>query len=171
MRCVIGILFLWSHAALSQSDTTLTFGYYPDMQQVIQVSTEHGNVAISRLTNGADPVVKEIQMLEERESKALQRRDTTELKKLWARDFTADIPANKVVADKTGLAYYELYMRIVEHVDVRDDKVYSNGTEFIRAMDDRTKTIKEVHKKYMHVWQNGLGGWKLISKFGYELKK
>ena len=171
MRYLIGTVFLLSSHVVFPQDSTLTFGYYPKTQQAIRVVTENGVVAISHLGNNTDPVFNEIQNLEERESKALQRRDTAELKRLWTRDFTTDVPANKVMPDKTGLAYYELYMRFVEHVDIRDTKAYSNGTELIRAMDDKTKTVKEVHRKYMHVWQNSIGGWKLISKFGYEVKK
>lgn len=118
-----------------------------------------------------DPIEREIKVLESRESDALQRRDTAELRKLWARDFTADIPANKIMNDKLGLPYYESYSRIVEHLEIKDGQAFSNGTEFVRLMDEKTKTITTVIKKYMHIWKMGSGGWRLISKFGYEVKQ
>jgi hypothetical protein len=173
------ILLLIASNAIGQTDSTgsLKFGPRDYVKKLMVIIVDGKNVSVNPdlafpgPLDATDPVKREIQLLETRESYALQRRDTAELKKLWGRDFTADIPANRILTDDLGLPYYESYHRIVEHLDIKDGQAYSNGTEIIRLMDDKTKTITTITKKYVHIWKMGIGGWRLFSKFGYEVNE
>jgi hypothetical protein len=106
----------------------------------------------------------EISDLEEIECKAILKRDTITLIKLWDRDFTLDAPSNELATSKNGLPYYVSFTRIVEHLNVIGDFVYTDGYELLRPLQANLNIGNPIKRNYLHVWSRKSGSWKLISK-------
>jgi hypothetical protein len=122
------------------------------------------NIALASPNLIRSPIEIEISELEALECKAILKRDTMVLKKLWARDFTLDAPLNKVIESKNTLPYYVSYKRIIENLNVIGDAVYSRGYEMVQHLKVNGKLEDPVKKSYFHVWKKQNGSWRLVSK-------
>jgi hypothetical protein len=109
--------------------------------------------------------LNEISDLESRECKALEKRDTIMLRRIWSRDFTFDEPQNEIsISGKNPLPYYTSYIRFIENYSMVDDKIYTSGYELVQRLKMSGILEDPIRRNYFHVWTKKDGVWKLTTK-------
>lgn len=152
----------------TDSSQRKTVTYFPKMTEHLVVKN---NIAFSTTLAPKTQTETEIWDLEEMECKALLKRDSVTLQKLWDRDFTLNAPLNKVVTGKNPLPYYISFTRLVERVSVIDNAVYTWGIESLIPLESHGKPGDPIKRRYGHVWMKKYGVWKLVSKQTYKEEK
>jgi hypothetical protein len=106
--------------------------------------------------------------LESRECKALRQRDSITLIMLWGRDFTLDEKQDKLLPSKNGLPYYATLWRTIESITPIDSMtVYSSGFEVSQRIEVGLQVDSVQTKRFLHIWRQRNGIWKLSSKETY----
>jgi ketosteroid isomerase-like protein len=116
-------------------------------------------------------IEKEIKALEQTEVKAVLEKDSTTLLKLWDENFVVNAPANIVVfAGKTTLDRPVLkqaragFTREVEQIIVRDNVVFSMGSETVTPENNNNASAQTIKRRYTNIWMNKNGSWKLVAR-------
>lgn len=115
------------------------------------------NLQLSRIEN-------EIAAVEEKEARAVLKRDTLALMRLWQKDFTLNMPTDQVGTSRSGLPYYGTYSRTIEAITNMDSIVYTRGTELVQPLDLHSKVKPQIKQNFFHVWTKTLGGWRLTTR-------
>lgn len=112
-------------------------------------------------------IESEIRNLEQQEVEAILKKDTVMLLKLWDKDFVVNAPDNMInFAGKTTLDRPVLkrprvsFTREVEHVIIRDDVVFSMGSETVIS----ASALPPVKRRYTNIWMKQNGTWKLMAR-------
>lgn len=123
-----------------------------------------GNVSFATNNLVMTPLENEISDAEDRECKALLKRDTTALKNIWLRDFTLDEPNNEFVNGKNPIPYYVFVTRLVEKCSVTGSNVYTSGYELTQKLTPNGQLEAPVKNTFFHAWTNQSGTWKLSTR-------
>ena len=114
----------------------------------------------------------EIRKLEETERRAVLRKDTATLRKIWDRHLIVNAPMNKVVlSGEDAVARpvitdmeYSSFTREIEQLLVRGDLVISMGNEIIVPFGDEPKEEQAIKRRYTNIWMKQNGGWTLVAR-------
>jgi hypothetical protein len=109
-------------------------------------------------------VERQIIGLESEECNALLKRDTATLKRIWARDYSLDEPANRLVLGRNPLPYYTVMKRIVENLAATDSVVFTSGVELVQMIQVERKVNHVVKRRFFHTWRKTNFVWKLTTK-------
>lgn len=123
-----------------------------------------GNVSFATDNLVMTPLENEIADAEDRECKALLKRDTTALKNIWLRDFTLDEPKNELVSGKNPIPYYVFVSRVVEKCNAIGSNVYTSGYELTQKLKAGGQLEDPVRSTFFHAWTNQFGTWKLSTR-------
>ncbi|MGC1240315.1 MAG: hypothetical protein WA874_01945 [Chryseosolibacter sp.] len=123
-----------------------------------------GNVSFATNNLVMTPLENEISDAEDRECKALLKRDTTALKNIWLRDFTLDEPNNELVNGKNPIPYYVFVTRLVEKCAATGSNVYTSGYELTQKLTPNGQLEAPVKNTFYHAWTNQSGTWKLSTR-------
>jgi len=118
----------------------------------------------------------EIKELEQMEVKAVLENDTITLKKLWDKEYVVNNPDNKVVLAKPNSVFRPVlnkprisFTRVVEHITIKGNIVFSMGHETIIPGGNLPKSGQTVQRRYTHVWMKADGTWKLVARHANEI--
>lgn len=106
----------------------------------------------------------EIAELESREMKAVVKRDTLILSRIWARDFTLDEPLPELVSGKNSIPYYISLTRLICNLYQSDNTVFTSGYEMSQRLDAMGKIESPTKKYFFHTWTKLDGTWKMSTK-------
>lgn len=116
-------------------------------------------------------IENEIRNLEQKEVKAVLEKDSVMLLQLWDKDYVVNSPDNVVVfPGKTTLDRPVLkrsrfsFTRDVEQIIVRDDVVFSMGSETVTPFDDKNLPGQIIKRRYTNIWMKRDGTWKLVAR-------
>ncbi|MFT4024842.1 MAG: nuclear transport factor 2 family protein [Flavihumibacter sp.] len=115
---------------------------------------------------------REIRKLEQLELELMHKGDTaTLLKKLWAKDYVVNNPANTVVTIpdilnliRSGKIDYSTVERIVEKVTLTENIAISMGKEIITPQHATDNAGRKVTRRFTDVWIHTRNGWKLTAR-------
>lgn len=122
------------------------------------------NITIATYNLQLSVMEREMAELESRESQAVLKRDTAELIKLWARDFTLDEASDKLVNGKNPLPYYASFSRLIERCTPVGNDVYTSGYEMVQLLPTNGPMKDPVKRTFFHAWTRKNGQWKLITR-------
>jgi hypothetical protein len=145
----------------SQSKADRTFSHLPGTQKYY-ISKDNIVFVTHNLQMSA--IENEIADLEDRECKAILKRDTAVLIMLWTRDFTVDEPSSGLVNSKNTLPYYASFSRMVEKFTDMGDIIYTSGYEMVQPLKADGGIDDPVKRNYFHRWVKRNGVWKLATK-------
>lgn len=116
-------------------------------------------------------IEQEIRALEQTEVKAVLEKDSAMLLKLWDKNFVVNNPENMVVFPGTTTLDRPVlrqprgsFDRVVEHVIVRDDVVFSMGNETVGPLSKDNVSGPPIKRRYTHVWMKENDTWKLVAR-------
>lgn len=114
---------------------------------------------------------KTIRALEQAEVQAILQKDSATLLKLWDKNYTVNSPDNVIfVAGKTTLDRPVLkrartsFTRDVELVTVKENFVFTMGSETVVPAGDQPATGQTVKRRFTNIWEKQDGGWKLVGR-------
>lgn len=124
------------------------------------------NISFTTYNLQFTPLENEILDLEVIESNALVKRDTAILKKLWARDFTADDkPENKILhVGGNPIPYYTVVSRLIEKFTYMGDIVFTSGYEYSQKLRRDGSLEEMITVEFFHTWTRKYGMWKITTK-------
>lgn len=156
-------LILLVHTLHAQDTTAVLpnkFFQSPKQQTFITI----GNITIVTYNLQLSVIEREMAGLESRECDATLKRDTAELIKLWARDFTLDEAPDKLVNGKNPLPYYASFSRLIERCTPVGNDVYTSGYEMVQLLPTNGPMKDPVKRAFFHAWTRKNGQWKLITR-------
>lgn len=116
-------------------------------------------------------IESQIRKLEQMEAKAVLEKDSATLLKLWDKDFVVNAPDNKInFAGETTLDRPALRMpraeftRDVEHIIIRENTVFSMGSESVHLSKTQTDPAKTITRRYTNIWMKQGEIWKLMAR-------
>jgi ketosteroid isomerase-like protein len=128
-------------------------------------------VLISPLFAQNHDIEAEIKLLEQMEVQAILKKDTVTLLKLWDADYVVNAPDNKInFAGRTTLDRPVLrrartsFTREVEEIIVRENTVFSMGSETVTPSERQTGPQQIVKRRYTNIWMKKDGAWKLMAR-------
>ena len=117
------------------------------------------------------PVIAEINRLEQQEMRAIVQHDTLALQRLWSPAFVVNNPANQAVTTPQVLGFlrhgqidYATMERVVERVTVAGDVAVAMGHEVIMPQRQTDHAGHVVTRRYTNVWQRQGSGWHLLAR-------
>jgi len=125
--------------------------------KIDDVVVETSNIALT-------PVEETLAKAESVEIRALLKRDTVALKRIWLRDFTLDELHSKVQHDPNPLPHYLSLNRRIEKILITGDHAYVSGIEYAVQVKEGNSVDTQVARKYTHLWIKELFGWRLATK-------
>ena len=124
------------------------------------------------LLYGQDKKIEnEIRALEQTEVKAVLEKDSAMLLKLWDKDYVVNSPDNVVVfpgkskLDRPVLKRSKAsFSRDVEQIIIKEDVVFSMGSETVIPASDDKLTGQTIKRRYTNIWMKRDGMWKLVAR-------
>ncbi len=118
-----------------------------------------------------ESVEAEIKILEQREVQAIINKDTVTLLQLWDKNYVVNSPNNVIVfAGKTAIDRPVLkntrtsFTRVVEQILVRENTVFSMGSEKVVTSGIEAGAEKTLKRRYTNIWMKNNGAWKLVAR-------
>ena len=113
-----------------------------------------------------------IRRLDHAEAQGLLRRDSTALRKLWARDFTVNNPRNSITRGSEGVVAlirngtidYSSFVRDIETILFHGTVVIVMGSETITPVNKAPFAGQTVRRRFTHFWMRRGGEWRLTAR-------
>ena len=113
-----------------------------------------------------------IRRLDHAEAQGLLRRDSTALRRIWARDFTVNNPRNSITRGsdevvaliRNGTIDYSSFVRDIETILFHDNVVIVMGSETITPVRKAPFAGQTVHRRFTHFWTRRGGEWRLTAR-------
>lgn len=113
-----------------------------------------------------------IRRLDAEEAQGLLHRDSTSLRRIWAKDFTVNNPRNgitygaeEVVAlIRNGTIDYSTFVREIETMLFHDNVVIVMGAETITPVNRAPFAGQTVRRRFTHFWMRRDGAWRLTAR-------
>jgi ketosteroid isomerase-like protein len=113
-----------------------------------------------------------IRRLDHAEAQGLLRRDSTALRRIWARDFTVNNPRNSITRGaeavvaliRNGTIDYSSFVRDIETILFHGDVVIVMGSETITPVNKAPLAGQTVHRRFTHFWMRRSGEWRLTAR-------
>lgn len=114
----------------------------------------------------------EIRNLEEAERRAVLKKDTGMLRKIWDKDYIVNAASNRIVLSSDDMfarpvltqTTYSSFTREIEQILIKGDIVFSMGSEVIVAEGNIPKAGQPVKRRYTNIWMKQNGTWKLVAR-------
>ena len=121
----------------------------------------------------------EIRKLEETEHMAMLERDTGTLLKIWASDFIANTPANRITLStqelfdliKEGIFTFSSFKREIEKIFIKGNVVVTMGHETVVPIGNSPNAGKTIKRRYTNIWLKQNGEWRLTIRHANEICK
>ena len=125
----------------------------------------------------SDKIEREIRTLEEKEHKAMLKREIETLKNIWATDFIVNTPVNKVSLSsqelfdliKAGVFNYSSFTRNIEQVFIKGNLAITMGSEAVVPQGNTPRSGQTVNRRYTNIWMRDNDGWKLTARHANEI--
>ncbi len=113
-----------------------------------------------------------IRGLDRAEAEGLLHRDSTALRRLWARDFTVNNPRNTVTRGsddvvaliRNGTIDYSSFVREIETILFHGNTVIVMGSETIMPVNKAPFARQTVRRRFTHIWMKRIGEWRLTAR-------
>jgi hypothetical protein len=123
-------------------------------------------------TSGADSLETLIRRLDRAEAQGLLHRDSTALRRLWARDFTVNNPRNSITRGseevvaliRNGTINYSFFARDIETILFHGSSVIVMGSETITPVNKAPFAGQRVRRRFTHFWMRRDGEWRLTAR-------
>lgn len=122
--------------------------------------------------SGRDSLEVVIRQLDHAEAQGLLRRDSTALRRIWARDFTVNNPRNRITRGseevialiRNGSIDYSSFVRDIETILFHGDAVIVMGAETITPVNRAPFAGQTVRRRFTHFWMRQSGEWRLTAR-------
>jgi hypothetical protein len=106
------------------------------------------------------------------EAAGLLHRDSTALRKIWARDFTVNNPRNSITRGsdevvaliRNGTIDYSSFKRDIETILFHGNTVIVMGSETITPVNRAPFAGQTVRRRFTHFWMKRDGEWRLTAR-------
>jgi hypothetical protein len=123
-------------------------------------------------TSTRDSLEAVIRRLDAAEAQGLLRRDSTALRRIWARDFTVNNPRNSITRGaeevialiRNGTIDYSSFARDIEAILFHGDVVIVMGPETITPVNKAPYAGQTVRRRFTHFWMRRDGDWRLTAR-------
>lgn len=113
-----------------------------------------------------------IRRLDAAEAQGLLRRDSTALRRIWARDFTVNNPRNSITRGaeevialiRNGTIDYSSFARDIEAILFHGDVVIVMGSETITPVNKAPFAGQTLRRRFTHFWMRRDGEWRLTAR-------
>lgn len=113
-----------------------------------------------------------IRRIDGAEAAGLLHRDSTALRKIWARDFTVNNPRNGITRGsdavvaliRNGTIDYSSFTRDIETVLFHGNTVIVMGSETITPVNKAPFAGQTVRRRFTHFWMLRDGEWRLTAR-------
>jgi len=113
-----------------------------------------------------------IRRLDYDEAQGLLQRDSTALRRIWARDFTVNNPRNSITRGseevvaliRNGTIDYSSFVRDIETILFHGDVVIVMGAETITPVRKAPFAGQTVRRRFTHFWMRRDGEWRLTAR-------
>lgn len=128
-------------------------------------------VLLTKLSNGQSNSEAKIKQLEQQESSAIQKGDTTTLLHIWASKYVVNNPYGQIVTVRqiinlirSGKIDYTSMKRIVDKVTFIDNIAVSMGHEIVTPENKTSFAGKTITRRYTNIWMKRKGSWLLVAR-------
>ena len=105
-------------------------------------------------------VESDLRKLEQAERIAMLHRDTTTLLRLWAPDFIANTPANRITKSrkelfdlmKMGIFNFSSFEREIENIFIKGNVAVIMGNETVVPVSNNPKQGHTIRRRYTNIW-------------------
>ena len=123
-------------------------------------------------SSGRDSLETLIRRLDRAEAQGLLHRDSTALRRLWARDFTVNNPRNSITRGsdevvaliRNGTIDYSSFVRDIETILFHGSTVIVMGSETITPVHKAPFAGQTVRRRFTHFWMLRDGEWRLTAR-------
>ena len=123
-------------------------------------------------SSGRDSLEALIRRLDRAEAQSLLHRDSTALRRLWARDFTVNNPRNSITRGSdevvalihNGTIDYSSFLRDIETILFHGSTVIVMGSETITPINKAPFAGQTVRRRFTHLWMRRGGEWRLTAR-------
>ncbi len=178
LKIILFIIVTTTRTFSQTTDTTTTFKTLDSSNTLFKGIQSNGefnsgkqkviivrdNVVIESNEFQLNLIENEIADIESSEIKALLKRDTAALKKIWSRDFTLEEPQNKVNFEKNPLPRYVSLNRTILKITILDNVVYTSGREYSQLLRRDGRLDDPIERDFFHTWKNRYGVWRMSTK-------
>jgi ketosteroid isomerase-like protein len=127
---------------------------------------------VSAQTSARDSLEALIRRLDHAEAQGLLRRDSTALRRIWARDFTVNNPRNSITRGsdevvaliRNGTIDYSTFARDIETILFHGNTVIVMGSETITPVHKAPFAGQTVRRRFTHFWMRRAGEWRLTAR-------
>jgi hypothetical protein len=127
---------------------------------------------VSAQTSARDSLEALIRRLDHAEAQGLLRRDSTALRRIWARDFTVNNPRNSITRGsdevvaliRNGTIDYSTFARDIETILFHGSTVIVMGSETITPVHKAPFAGQTVRRRFTHFWMRRAGEWRLTAR-------
>jgi len=128
-------------------------------------------------SSGGDSLEALIRRLDHAEAQGLLHRDSTALRRLWARDFTVNNPRNSITRGsdevvaliRNGTIDYSSFARDIETILFHGSTVIVMGSETITPVNRSPFAGQTVRRRFTHFWMRRNGKWRLTARHANAL--
>lgn len=121
---------------------------------------------------GRDSLEALIRRLDAAEAQGLLHRDSTALRRIWARDFTVNNPRNSITRGADGIVAligngtidYSTFVRDIETILFHENVVVVMGAETITPVNEAPYAGQTVRRRFTHFWMRRDGEWRLTAR-------
>ena len=129
-------------------------------------------IAAQGQASARDSLETLIRRLDRAEAQGLLHRDSTALRRIWARDFTVNNPRNSVTRGseevialiRNGTIDYSSFVREIEAILFHDNVVIVMGSETITPVNRAPYAGQKVRRRFTHFWMRRGGEWRLTAR-------
>ncbi|MFL5449872.1 MAG: nuclear transport factor 2 family protein [Gemmatimonadales bacterium] len=122
--------------------------------------------------SGRDSLETLIRRLDGAEAHGLLHRDSTALRRLWARDFTVNNPRNSITRGsdevvaliRDGTIDYSSFSRDVETILFHGNTVIVMGAETVTPVNNAPFAGQALRRRFTHFWMRRDGEWRLTAR-------
>ena len=123
-------------------------------------------------SSGRDSLETLIRRLDRAEAQGLLHRDSTALRRLWARDFTVNNPRNSITRGsdqvvgliRNGTIDYSSFARELETMLFYGSTVIVMGSETLTPVNKAACAGQTVRRRFTHLWMRRDGEWRLTAR-------
>jgi hypothetical protein len=117
-------------------------------------------------------IAAEDRAVEAAEAQGLLHRDSTALRRIWARDFTVNNPRNSITSGahgvvaliRNGTIDYSTFSRDIETILFHENVVIVMGAETITPVNKAPYAGQTVRRRFAHFWMRRDGEWRLTAR-------
>jgi ketosteroid isomerase-like protein len=127
---------------------------------------------LSAQNQAQSSVEREIRKLDAAEAQGLLHRDSSALRRIWARDFTVNNPRNSITRGseevvsliRNGTIDYSSFVREIETILFHGNTVIIMGSETIKPINKAPFAGQTVQRRFTHFWMKRDGKWRLTAR-------